>query len=119
MAIQTLVLEGHTATYNELHSSKHWAVRCKLKKRDREWIGALAKVNGLVPATGKRRVSLLITLAKGKRRPDEDAWWKSILDSLFKAKMLVQDSPKWCKTGDVTYERTGKNGMVITLEDIE
>ncbi len=71
-------------------------------------------------AQGKRRVSLRLLMAKGKRCPDRDAYWKSLLDGLVHAGMLVDDNPKHCELGGVEFERSNNAsfGTMITLEDV-
>ena len=43
-------------------------------------------------ATGKRRVSLHVTLGKGMREFDYDAPWKSLNDAMKHAGLIVDDS---------------------------
>ena len=114
--IQHLRLQGHTSRLNELLG--HWAKAARLKRRDREWLMLECKSQGIVPATGKRRVSLLVTMGPKKRSPDRDAWWKALLDALVHAGTLIDDSPRWCVPGEVEYERGESNAMTIILEDV-
>jgi Holliday junction resolvase RusA-like endonuclease len=63
-------------------------------------------------------VSLRITLARGQRGPDPDAWWKSALDALVHAGLLTDDNRQGVELGPVEYDRGPHRKTVITLEDI-
>ena len=63
------------ALLNELMHSVRDKIR--LKKLDREMVCAYAWQAKFPPAVGKRRVSLHVTLGKGMRKFDVDAWQKS------------------------------------------
>jgi hypothetical protein len=115
VAVWTIELPCHTARLNELLRSVK--ARVRLKKRDRGLVLVACRNVSLPPATGKRRVSLQVTLGSGQRRADPDAWWKSLLDALRHAHAIVDDGPRWCELGPVEYAR-GRVGMVITLEDL-
>lgn len=109
------------ATLNSMSSSNHWAKRAKLKKIDRQMVAAYA--SGLPKAEGKRKVTIEISHGKGQRMCDPDAFYKSTLDALVHCGMLVDDSDKYVKLGDVEQHRANKHikkaGTIITLEDIE
>jgi hypothetical protein len=70
------------ALLNELMHSVKGKIR--LKKQDREMVCAYAWQAKIPPATGKRRVSLHVTLGKGMREFDYDAPWKSLLEPIRK-----------------------------------
>jgi hypothetical protein len=93
-------------------------LRIRLKKQDREMIGAYARLAAIPRATGKRRVSLLITLAPGQRAPDPDAFWKSTLDALVQAHVLLGDDRHRCELGSVTFRRGSGRQTTIVLEDL-
>lgn len=95
----------------------HWAVAHKRKRADKATIALEAKQQGLPLATGKRRVSLVLTLPKGQRRWDSDAFWKTMLDGLTACGLLVDDSPKWCELGPVEQVRGKVKRTVVVLED--
>ena len=105
-------------TYNQLHASSHWAKRARLKKEAAEIVSAYAHMQNVPKATGKRRVSLVLTLTKGRRRPDGDAWWKSVADALVTCGLLKDDGPKWCEFGTVEYRRGADRTTEIWLEDL-
>lgn len=96
----------------------HWKGRWDRKKRDRTMVVVHAWKSRIPPATGRRRVGLHVTLPPGQRRWDPDCFWKSCLDALVAARLLVDDGPKWCELVEVTYERTGVLSTTIILEDL-
>lgn len=96
----------------------HWAAAGRLKKADREIIAHYASAVGVPRATGKRQVTLRIVLAKGQRGGDGDAYYKSALDALVKAGLLVDDNRQWAELMPVEYERAAKKATVITLEEV-
>ncbi len=117
MATYTIELPTHTARLNQLMGNR-WAC-AKLKKRDRELIATACMVFGVLPAAGKRRVSIHVILAPRQRGADPDAFWKSLLDAAKHARAIRDDNRQWCEHGPVTYSRGEKAGMVVTLQDLE
>ena len=97
---------------------RHWAVKHRLKKTDREIIGLAAKWYGIPTATRKRRLSVLIVLPKGKRRPDPDAYDKSLRDALVECGALKNDSADWVEGTQVEYARATRLVTFITLENM-
>lgn len=108
----------HPARLNQWEG-RHWSVKAKLKKGDRELVIFYSRLAGIPQAHGKRRVSLAVVLTKAQRSPDIDAFWKSTLDALVQAKLLKDDSPKWCELGSVEYERGSARATRITLEECD
>ena len=92
----------------------NWRAAMGLKKKDRNII-AWHCLN-LPKASQKRRVTLTIILGKGQRGCDPDAYFKSMLDALVHAGMLVDDSYKWIELAPVKFIR-GDKGCIIELED--
>lgn len=118
VGIQTLVIYGwHPSKLNQLMG--HWAQAARLKKADREKIAVVAATQGIAKADGKRKVHLRIVLGKGQRAGDVDCYWKSTLDALVAAGLLVDDSRKWCEIAPAEFERSAVKATVITLTDIE
>jgi hypothetical protein len=107
----------HPATLNELLSG-HWAKRHRLKRHDGEVLALFPKLGSIPKAAGKRRVSLVLTLAPRQRAADPDSHWKSVLDALVAAGMLINDSHVWCELGPVTIERGTGKATTILLEDL-
>lgn len=116
MASWTLELNGHTARLNELMAGIGKKIR--LRKRDDAWILAACRSVGMVPAEGKRRVTLTVILGP-RQHADEDCWLKSLLDSLKRAGAIKNDSPRWLEWGGTTQVRGAKPGMRVVIEDVE
>lgn len=116
MATHVLTIDGwHPTSLNRM-LGYHWTRRRKLKAFDRDVI-ALEALR-LPRATGKRRVSIHLTLAPRQRGYDPDNLLKGLLDGLKHAGMLVDDSRTWCELGPVTFGRGVRKATTITLEDI-
>ncbi len=116
---QRLVIDNwHPARLNSW-DGRHWSVRARAKKFDRDLIGLEAIRQGIVKANGPRRVSLLIVLGKGQRGPDPDSLWKSTNDALVAAGLLVQDDRFHVELGTVTFSRGQTKRTEIVLEDVD
>jgi hypothetical protein len=113
--IAVTIPNWHPARLNQLFSG-HWGKRKRLKDADRDMIGVYC--HGQPEATKKRRVSLIITLGPRQRGGDPDSYWKSVLDSLVHANMLINDSPNWVELGQVQYTRDNLRSTTILLEDL-
>ncbi len=97
---------------------RHWAVKAKLKKGDREVVAFYARLHGVPKSVGKRRVSLEVVLT-GRQKPlDDDNAFKGCLDALVACGLLVDDSPKWCSLGGVSYSREGEPGTTVVLTEL-
>lgn len=97
----------------------HWSNAARLKKLDRKAVWAHSLEQKIPRATGKRRVSLHIVLPKNGKKSDYDAPWKSLLDALVHAGMLIDDAPDYVEQGEITYSRDWYNPCtVIILEDL-
>ena len=105
----------HPATVNQLLRSVKGRIR--LKKTDRELIGWYARCARITRATGRRRVSLEITLGPRQRASDPDAYWKSLLDALVQAGLLIDDTRQHVELGSVEFNRGPEHQTVILLED--
>jgi hypothetical protein len=104
----------HPATVNELMRSVRGRIR--MKKADR---AVIFENSHRVPvATGPRRVHLSITLGKGQRAADPDAYWKSLLDALVRCKLLVDDNRQNCVLDPVEFVRGKEPETTIELFDI-
>ncbi len=117
-ATHVLIIDRwHPARLNQW-DGRHWSVRSAAKKLDREMIGFFARVQGIPPATGKRRVSLRLTLAPRQRAPDPDSFFKSVLDALVHAGMLLDDNRQGVELGEVSFMRGAARRTEIMLEDV-
>lgn len=114
--IQTMEIPNwHPARLNQLLGN--WRKAGRLKRADREILTLYSRYKKT--ATGKRRVSLAIVLGPRQRGGDPDCWWKSTLDGLKHAGMILDDSKERVELGSVTYERGSQKATRITLEDLE
>ena len=86
---------------------KHWARRNAALKADAYTVLLWSRQAGTVPAAGSRRVSLTLRLAPQHRKRDPDNLFKSTLDALVRAKLLLDDAPHHCQLGAVTQEKAG------------
>ncbi len=93
----------------------HWANAGRLKKLDLMVLQVAS--NGLPRAAGKRRVRMTVTLSKYQRAPDPDALWKTTLDALVHARMLINDSHLWCELDPVEFMRGTEQATTILLMD--
>ena len=106
------------AALNTLMRS-HWSTPGKLKKSDAAMIAGYALQAGIPKATGKRRVSLEITLTGRQRQVDPDSYQKSTLDGLVKCGQLLDDNAASVEWGCVWYSRIGEAGTTIILTDMD
>ena len=81
-------------------------------------IAFYARRAGIPEATGKRRVRMTITLAKGQRAFDPDAPWKVVLDSLVACQMLTDDNRQGVELGGVEFDRGQARSTAIIIEEI-
>jgi hypothetical protein len=96
----------------------HWAVKHRLKRDDALRIALACDWFDVPRATGKRRVTLTVTLAPRQRGCDVDAFWKALLDSLKQCGRIVDDGPKWVEIRPVIYVRGKVKATRIELEDL-
>lgn len=95
----------------------HWAKRRRLKRAQYDLIALHCRLADLPKADAPRSLSLHFVLTKGMRRLDEDNLYKALQDALVACGALVNDSPKWCHRGTVSYSRGEKLSTTIYLED--
>jgi Holliday junction resolvase RusA-like endonuclease len=116
--IHELTIPGwHPVRLNQL-LHVHYLKRARMKKADRMMVAFYARHFKIPPATGKRRVSLQITLAPRQRAGDPDAYWKSLLDALVHAELLLDDNRQGVETGPVTFARGVCKVTTIILEEL-
>ena len=106
----------HPATVNKLMG--HWRTAGRLKRVDKNMIGFYCKANRIPIAQGAREVALTITISGPGRPPDPDAFWKSTLDALVQAEMLIDDSMRFVRHGPVNIVRGPERATLITLTDL-
>lgn len=114
----TLTIPGwHPRTVNQL-LTPHLGTRARLKEADRQMVGGYALALRIPRAACKRRVSLRVSgWARGGRRVDPDAYWKSVLDALVAADLLRDDGARWCELGQVQVVK-GEDSTTVILEDL-
>lgn len=116
--IHTITIPNWTPTpLNKLLGS-HWRKASRMKQADAQMIGVYGHKAKVPKASVRRCVGLIITLPKGKRACDPDAYWKSLNDALVKLGYLVNDSHKWVEIEPVKFERGMVLSTTITLTDI-
>jgi hypothetical protein len=117
-AVYRLEICGWTPTLvNELLHA-HPMRAATLKRSDRDLVRGYAFVAGIPAALGKRRVSVELHGWPRGRLPDPDAVWKSLLDALVAAGLLVDDSARWCEPVPPTFVRSPRRRTVVTLESV-
>jgi hypothetical protein len=91
--------------------------RIALGKAAKAMVAGYAMMQRIPKATGRRRVSLEVTLEGRQREADADAYFKGLLDALVSCGLLLGDKTSEVQLGDVTHKR-GVRGTVIVLEDV-
>ena len=118
MAVYRLRIERwQPAPLNSLINC-HWATAARRKRVDKNMIAHYCKTARIPLAPGPREVSLLVTLGPKQRAPDPDSLWKSTLDALVHAGMLIDDNRQYVRQGSVDFERGSERATLITLTDI-
>jgi Holliday junction resolvase RusA-like endonuclease len=79
---------------------------------------AFARHAHIPAATGRRRVSLTVTLPGGQRAPDPDNIHKALADALTHCGAIRGDSYKWIEWGSVVFWRGPMPRTVVILEDV-
>jgi hypothetical protein len=114
-----LFIPGHRiATKNELTKDGCHMRAARLKRIDRELIAIYAAKAGVPAATGKRRFSMVVTMAGRMKEVDPDALWLSALDGAVAARLLVDDSPRFVELGPVVQVKGAEKSTRIILEDV-
>lgn len=100
--------------------SMHYMEAHKQKKRDKRAGAGAWLASRHPPATSKRRVTVILTYAKGERAHDPDAMQKVLGDALVECGALRNDSPRWVEWSPFQYERSGDERFStrILLEDM-
>jgi hypothetical protein len=93
--------------------------RIRLGHEARSRIALEARHANVGRATGRRRVSVEVTLS-GRQRPlDVDSIWKALLDGLVSCGLLVDDSCRYCTLGSVVFARGEATSTRVILENVE
>lgn len=116
----TLEIDGWTPPSVNRLLKAHWAESCRLKRLAVDELAVAVMRTAQPPpiATTRRRVDVLATYPGTGRLPDPDNLLKALLDALKRNRLLVDDSDRWCKIGDVAVARGASRRTTITLQDI-
>jgi predicted amidohydrolase len=98
----------------------HWGKAGRMKAADAALVALAARQAGIRPATGPRRLDMHLILPKGKRVADTDAYWKVAKDALVGCHVLVDDTRRLCRDGQITFSRAETDfwGTLIVLTDV-
>jgi hypothetical protein len=117
METQVLTLPDFVPTSdNRLYRGKI-RDRCRLSRGDHQVIAYYAKEQELVAATTPRRVSIAITVKRG-RGPDPSNVLKVLLDGLVNCGLLIGDDALHVELGGVTVARGSSRQTTVTLTDL-
>lgn len=97
---------------------RHWSFGYRRKTLDKTVVAAWTFGRDIPAATGPRRVHLVLTLGKGQRAGDPDAYWKSLLDALVHCRLLVDDNRQHVTLDPIEFVRGKSPETTIVLEDI-
>jgi hypothetical protein len=118
MATYRIAIPDWRPTPDNKLSHTHWAKAKKRKDTDREMVAAYALIADAMPATGKRRVQLEISLVGRQQETDPYAYAKSLLDALVKCRMLIDDKAEFVEWVPAVYSRGTRSEAVIVLTDL-
>jgi hypothetical protein len=90
--------------------------RIRLQRECSQLFAYYAMLQLVPPATGKRRVSLVVTLSGRMRESDADSLWKATLDALVNCGLLLNDTVRGVELGSVTFERGEERCTKVILE---
>lgn len=107
----------HPTGLNEL-LCLHWAARRRRKRSDADLIAVYCGRAQVAAASRRRRITQRLTLAGNDRRRDDDNAWKSLLDSLVYARVLVDDGPDWVEKRPLEFERGRERKTTLVIEDL-
>lgn len=116
--IHTFIVPGWTPPRANEWVGRHWAVKNRFKEHSAALIAHYARdvPKALLP----RKVGLVVTLAKGQKTPDEDAYDKLLLDALVQCGLLIDDGKRGLVGRmEIEFARSTAAGSTqITLEDV-
>lgn len=114
----TMNIPGWTSTPLNKLMTVHWGTAARCKKADVQVVGNAKMAAGVPDATTKRRIEIIVIYPKGQRQYDKDAFLKSLLDAMVRAKVLVNDSPAWADYDLPEYARGDKLRTIITVQEL-
>jgi Holliday junction resolvase RusA-like endonuclease len=110
-----------TPTSVNQQAKGHWSQFYKKKTADKQLMAYYCREQRIPGARGKRMVhTYMILEPKPGRKVDPDNVMKVLLDSLKHARMIIDDSDKWCDWTKPTVEKGTKAiwGTRIIIEDL-
>lgn len=96
---------------------QHWSVGAKVKKRVAHVVAVACLVAQVPKATTRRRLSVHLSLPRGRKAPDEDNIGKALRDALTACGAIHDDAPEWVESGPYT-QSVGPLGTILRLEEI-
>jgi len=117
-ATSTLTIDGWRPARLNQYVGRHWSVGHRMKRTDNRTLWIATQAQQTPKAAGKRRISIHVVLSGRQKESDPDSMWKSLLDACVKCGLLVDDSPRYCELGPVTFARGKQTRTEITLEDL-
>lgn len=96
---------------------RHWSVGAKVKKRVAHVVAVACLVAQVPKATTRRRLSIHLSLPRGRKAPDEDNIGKALRDALSACGAIRDDAPEWVESGPYT-QSVGSLGTILRLEEI-
>ena len=113
MAVYEFAIPGYLPLrLNELLRT-HWSVRSRAQREVSDLVAIYSRLARIPEASRRRKVSLTFCDAKS----DPDSRLKLVLDALVHARLLVDDSERWCLL-DPAKNAPGPRAVAIRLEDI-
>jgi len=96
----------------------HWSYRRRAIKKLAEVVKEAAKDAGVMPAWGKRRVSVMFVFPDARSRDKDNFAGKVLWDALVRAGLLVDDSPECLEVGEVSFEKGKDFEIRLRIEDL-
>lgn len=116
--IQTLIIDNyHPLSVNKLLETDP-RKRSAMKQSHYDIVGGLAMQQGLVKATGKRRMTILCEGWPRGKMPDPSNLAKVLEDAAVACGLLIDDSSKWCESTMPVLKRSKQWRTTLTFEDI-
>jgi len=118
--IHTIHIPRWLPTSDNKLTGCHWAVSRSKKAGDMNMIAVTAHNQKIPKAQGKRRVEIVLTIAKSKkgRRPDPTNFYKSVMDALVGLGYLIDDNSKHMEHLPTRLETGDETATTIYLTDI-
>lgn len=103
---------------NTLTKRGNYYTAARLKSSDAMTIWVHGFEARVPEAKTRRRVGLNIILGPRVRKADPDAYWKSLLDGMVVARLLIDDTDDWVVTTKPIQSRGERTQTTIIIEDL-